>query len=178
MEVAEQAAKPVRKRRWRLLLLELLLLLVLILLVRGWQQQDLLSGEAADFRAMTLDGQFVSLADFRGQPLLLHFWASWCGVCEFEQPVISRVAQEWPVVTIATFDSGTGDEVRRYMERKEISHWTTLLDTDSELAGEYGTTGVPTTFVVDGEGVIRFREVGFTSSWGLRFRLWLAGILF
>jgi alkyl hydroperoxide reductase subunit AhpC len=60
------------------------------------------------------------------------------------------------------------------MERKGISNWVTIVDNDGELARQYGVIGVPTSYILDSEGSIRFSEVGMSSAWGLRFRLWLA----
>jgi hypothetical protein len=62
------------------------------------------------------------------------------------------------------------------MERKGITEWVTVVDEDGKLAEQYGIHGVPTSYVLDGEGNIRFREVGLTSGWGLRLRLWLAEV--
>lgn len=169
-----QTAPIRRPKRWLKWGIEILIVLVLVLGVRAWHQRTLIAGEAPTFNEIGLKGEEVSLATYRGKPLLLHFWASWCAICELEQGSINSVVQEgWPMVTIA-YSSGEAEEIKRYMERKGISSWVTIVDNDGELARQYGVIGVPTSYVLDSEGSIRFSEVGMSSSWGLRLRLWLA----
>ncbi|HRJ51298.1 MAG TPA: protein disulfide oxidoreductase [Candidatus Thiothrix moscowensis] len=162
-----------RKRRWLRWLLEALIIIAIIFAVRTWQQRGMLDGEAPDFEHAALSGETIRLDSYRGKPVLLHFWASWCPMCEMEQGSISAISEDWPVLTIA-FQSGGEEEVARYMERKGIAHWVTLVDESGDLSAKYGIRGVPTSYVLDEEGTIRFREVGLTSGWGLRLRLWLA----
>lgn len=162
-----------KKRRWLRWSLEALIILAIIFGVRTWQQHGMLEGEAPDFERTALSGAVIHLDDYRGQPVLLHFWASWCPMCELEQGSISSIAKDWKVITVA-FQSGGEEEVQRYMERKNITEWVTIVDADGSLSGQYGIKGVPTSYVLDEEGVIRFREVGLTSGWGLRLRLWMA----
>ncbi|MEZ5479684.1 MAG: hypothetical protein R3E95_20065 [Thiolinea sp.] len=52
------------------------------------------------------------------------------------------------------------------MERKGIDNWVTIVDNEGELASQYGVIGVPTSYIIDKNGAIRFREVGLTSGWG------------
>ncbi|MBU0653549.1 MAG: redoxin domain-containing protein [Gammaproteobacteria bacterium] len=167
--------KP-RKRRWVRWLIDIAIIMVVIFAARAWQQHGMLDGEATDFEYVALNGETIHLDNYRGQPVLLHFWASWCPMCELEQGSISAISKDWKVITVA-FQSGGVDEVERYMERKEITGWTTIVDESGELAGKYGVRGVPASYVIDAEGSIRFREVGITSGWGLRIRLWLADLL-
>lgn len=160
-----------KKRRWLVWLFELLIILAIVFAIRHYQQRTLISGAAPVFDEITLQGEPLSLDDYAGKPVMLHFWASWCGTCEFEQDSISKLNSEWPVVTVA-YNSGEAEEVRRYMERKGIDNWTTIIDNSGELAREYGVVAVPTSYVLDKVGQIRFREVGLSSGWGLRLRLW------
>lgn len=162
-----------KKRRWLRWSIELLIIVALIFGIRTWQQRTLVDGVAPDFAQEALDGQVVQLADYQGKPAMLHFWATWCPMCEFEQSGVSNIANDWPVVTVA-YQSGDRDEVQRYIERNGLENWTVLVDEDGELSRQYGVQGVPTNYIIDSEGNIRFREVGLSSSWGLRFRLWLA----
>ena len=168
------APKP---RRWVRWLVELSLFLVIIFGVRTWQQRGMLDGAAPTFEHTALNGQVVKLADYRGKPVLLHFWASWCPMCEMEQGSISNLAKEAQVITVA-YQSGGADEVKRYLEREQINDWVTVVDDDGKLSEQYGIRGVPTTYVLDANGNIRFHEVGISSEWGLRIRLWLAGLLY
>lgn len=166
-------AKPKRKRPWLRWLAELGIFLLIISAIFAWKKQGMREGEAPDFTRQTLSGEQLRLDDLRGKPVLLYFWASWCPVCELQQGNISAIHQDWPVVTVA-FQSGGITEVERYMEREGIMAWRTIVDEDGTLGQLYGVQGVPALFVVDEEGTIRFREVGWTSEWGLRLRLWLA----
>ncbi len=89
-----------------------------------------------------------------------------------EQGSIQAINEDWPVLTIA-MQSGDADEVSKYL-RDEGLDWATIVDESGELSRGFGVTGVPASFVLDGAGQVRFKEVGYTTNWGLRARLWLA----
>ncbi len=161
-----------RRRRWLILLLEALVLILAIVGIRAWTQRDLATGQAPAFESQTLGGTPVSLADYRGEPLLVHFWATWCRVCRLEQDTIQAISRDWPVLTVA-LSSGDAASVGRYLSERQLS-WTTIVDEHGELARLFGVRGVPTSFILGPDGEIRFREVGFTTNWGLRARLWFA----
>ncbi|QTR50052.1 protein disulfide oxidoreductase [Candidatus Thiothrix anitrata] len=164
-----------KPRRWLRWTIEILVIVAIIFGVRAYQQRDMIDGIAPNFERGSLNGSVVRLSDYQGKPHLLHFWASWCPMCEFEQGSISAIAKDHPIITVA-FQSGNSEEVQRYMERKEITEWITVVDEDGKLSEQYGIHGVPTTYVLDAQGNIRFREVGLTSGWGLRLRLWLTDV--
>jgi len=162
-----------KKRRWLRLLIEALIIIAIIFAIRGWQQKDLVTGIAPTFQSVMLDGKTVNLIDYNGKPLLLHFWASWCPFCKFEESSINSIQKDWSVLTVA-FQSGDKTEVVKHMKERQIDSWPTIVDQDSRLAELFGVKGVPTSYIIDGNGNIRFTEVGLTSGWGLRARLWWA----
>ena len=168
-----KAPKTRKKIRWGKLFIEILLVAALIFGIRTWQQKDLLTGEAPSFQSVLLDGRTVNLEDYSGKPVLLHFWAEWCPFCKLEESSISEIAKDWPVLTVA-YQSGDKEAVQKHMKERGIESWPTIVDDDSRLAELFGVKGVPTSYIIDGNGNIRFTEVGLTSGWGLRARLWWA----
>ena len=165
--------KPKAKRRWLRILIEILIIVGIIFAIRTWQQKDMATGVAPNFQSVLLDGKTVNLEDYNGKPLLIHFWAEWCPFCKLEEGSISSIQKDWPVLTVA-YQSGDKSDVIKHMKERNIESWPTIVDQDSRLAELFGVTGVPTSYIIDGEGNIRFAEVGLTSSWGLRARLWWA----
>jgi len=135
-------------------------------------QRDAIAGQAPDIQGALLDGQQVQLAGYKGKPVLLHFWATWCGICRFEQDSINDIATDHPVLTVA-MTSGQQHELQAYMLKHKLT-FPVLTDNDAKLSGRYGVSGVPASFVIDSHGQVRFTEIGYTSEWGLRLRLWLA----
>ncbi len=117
-------------------------------------------------------GRAVSLADYRGKPLLVHFWATWCPVCKFSHSAVESAARDYPVLTVA-MQSGSDADVLAHMRQEG---WTTPVvnDGDGRLSARWKVRGVPMNFILDGNGNIRFVERGYTSAWGLKLRLWLA----
>lgn len=160
---------------WQRFLWQALALLALMLVVGFWQVRDLASGEAPPLSGTGLQGESLDLAQWRGRPAVVYFWATWCPVCELEQGTIATVASEHAVLTIA-MQSGSTHEVAAHMHENGLK-FPVINDPDGVLAARYGVRAVPTTFVVDTEGRIWFREVGYTTGWGLRLRLWLADVL-
>jgi len=167
-------AKPKTARRWLRRAAEALVLLVLILGIRAWQQSGTASGPAPALAGELLDGKPVALAAFAGQPVLVHFWATWCPICRAEQGSIDALARDATVITVA-MQSGSREEVVQFL-RKEALSFPVLNDPDGVLAAQWGVRAVPASFIVDGAGQIRFLEIGYTTGVGLRLRLWLAGL--
>lgn len=165
-----------RKRRWRRVLVQALMVTAIFGFVRFWQLRDLTRGPAPEIVAQTLAGEKVRLSAMRGRPVLVHFWASWCPVCRMEEQGIHAIAADHAVLTVA-LETATPQEMRRYVLRKGLS-FPVIRDAQGAIGAEYGVSGVPASFVVDSAGIIRFAEVGYTTEWGLRARLWLSRILY
>lgn len=163
--------EPVQKRKvWARRLVTLLLMVAVFFGIRAWQQRDIVHGAAPLFSGVTLDGRPVSLEQYRGKPMLLHFWATWCPVCKLEQGSIDSVAEDYPVLTVATW-SEDATAVAAYVKEHDIQA-PVLVDEKGVLARRYGINGVPASFFLDGEGNVRHVEVGYTTEIGFRLRLW------
>jgi peroxiredoxin len=159
-----------RYPNWLILAVQILSLLGAFFVLRAWQHKDLIQGGAPEFSAQTLDGRYFSLIENHESPLLLHFWATWCPVCSLEHDSISDIARDWPVITVA-MQSGDSDELSRYMEEHGLEV-PVIVDEHGALARRFGVRAVPTSFVINANGDIRFSEMGYTTEMGLRARLW------
>ncbi len=123
---------------------------------------------APDFSLQSLDGQTVSLSRFRGNPVLLNFWASWCGPCRAEMPFIQELFEdkEWSdrgLVILAINLGESPSTVNSFMEENGLS-FTVLLDTKQNVARDYNIQGIPATFLIDKKGIIRDIRIGAFSS--------------
>lgn len=164
----------VRSKRWFRFTWQVLLLIAVLFAVHLYVTRHAVTGAAPPFSGTLLRGERISLQQYRGRPLLVHFWATWCGICRLEQSTIAALARDHQVLTIA-MQSGDASAVEKYLHEQKL-HLPVLLDQGGRLARRYGVHGVPTSFVIDGNGVIRYVEVGYTTGLGLRLRLWWAGL--
>ncbi|MGR8935102.1 MAG: protein disulfide oxidoreductase [Gammaproteobacteria bacterium] len=148
---------------------------VAVILVAGqfFVTRNLATGMAPPIAAQTLDGETV--ADKIGSsPVLIYFWAEWCGICKAMQDAISSVLHDYSGVTVA-LQSGDGEAVHAYMHAHGLA-WPAIADPAGKIAARYGVTGVPAVFIVDKRGQIRFSSIGFSSETGIRLRLWWVGL--
>lgn len=162
-----------KHRRWWHWGRDLLLLLIVVGAVQWWQSRGLVAGKAPVLVGLLVDGQPYQL-DYRAGPMLVHFWATWCPVCKLEQDNIDAVADSYPVITIAT-TSGSADEVAAYLSEQELS-MPVLMDEGGDIARQWGLAGVPATFIVGREGEILYAGMGYATEYGLRARMWWAGL--
>jgi peroxiredoxin len=119
---------------------------------------------APDFQLQNLDGQTVSLSDFRGKPVLVNFWASWCGPCRVEMPFIQEIFEDekWSdtgLVILAVDIGESHSTVKEFMESNGLS-FTALLDINQDIALEYNIRAIPTTYLIDKDGIIRDMKIG------------------
>lgn len=111
-----------------------------------------------------------SLADYRGRWVLVNFWASWCDPCKEEAPALQKFQQRHSGAdfTVLGIDSrDLSDDGRAFVRRFGLSY-PQLRDGDGDSAHEYGTTGVPESYLVDPKGVVRIHFIGPVSEENLR----------
>jgi len=114
------------------------------------------SPKAPDRELPKLGGGTGSLADYRGKPVVLNFWASWCDPCKDEAPALRRAHERLEraggTVLGVTVDDSSSDSAR-FAEQHDLE-FPSLRDVDGKLGRDYGRTGVPETFLIDREGRI------------------------
>ena len=119
---------------------------------------------APGFSLVDLQGRSVDLAELRGLPVVLNFWATWCQPCIVEHPVLVRTAERWQ--GRAHFLGVIYHDETRKIERfiAQRGSWgRTLVDPDSRVALRYGVYGAPETFIIDPAGVVREKVAGAMS---------------
>ena len=121
---------------------------------------------APDFELSNLDGQVVSLSDFRGKPVFLNFWATWCGPCRFEMPFIQEMYEglsSEELVILAVNVREDPAKVREFVETFGFT-FPVLLATSAEVPLAYNIRGIPATFFIDENGIIQDIKIGAFSS--------------
>ncbi len=151
--------------------LEASLIIAVILGAQYWQTRNLPAGVAPPLVGVLTDGSQVRVGA-GDTPTLVAFWATWCPVCSAEEDNIVSVAKDHRVVSVA-MQSGDAATVANHLKERGID-LPQLIDADGRYAADWRVSGVPTHFVVDAAGNIRFRVVGYATTWGLKARLWWA----
>ncbi|AMK75282.1 MULTISPECIES: protein disulfide oxidoreductase [Methylomonas] len=135
--------------------------------------QDLVSGTPPAIAQTKLTGENAMQRISKG-PAVLYFWAEWCGICRSMQGSVSNILRDYPGLTVA-IRSGDDSKLQNYLNDKQLQ-WPVVNDNNGSIGLRYGIKGVPAVFFINAAGDIVFTTVGFTSEWGMRFRLWLAGL--
>jgi len=148
----------------------LLALLAAALLVRGTgASPTAIGGQAPDFSLADLDGNPVNLADLRGRPVIVNFWASWCVPCIEEFPLLRDAAarhEDDGLVVIGIVYRDRSEAARGFMARNDGT-WVAAMDPDERVAEAYGILGPPETFFIGRDGTIIARQFGQFSATSL-----------
>ena len=138
-------------------------LLGLGLLLAGGSATAASIGELApDFEIATQDGSLFRLSDFRGRkPVYVVFWNSWCSYCIKKTPRYMKLQEQFgdkiEIIAINTTWSDSPEEMRSFEQHHQIEY-STAFDAGESVTDQYGVLKVPTEFIVDVNGIIRYRD--------------------
>ncbi len=126
----------------------------------------LIGQPAPDFVLADLDGNPLRLEDLRGRPVIVNFWASWCGPCVEEFPLLTaavdaHAAEGLAVIGIVFRDRS--EAARDFMSRMGAT-WPAAMDPGEAVAARYGVIGPPATYFIDRDGLIAGRQIGQLSA--------------
>jgi cytochrome c biogenesis protein CcmG/thiol:disulfide interchange protein DsbE len=120
-----------------------------------------IGSKAPDFLWVQPSGDSTRLSALRGTPVVLNFWATWCKPCLAEMPRLEQAARDNPGIAFYEIDlDEDGAKVRGFFDSLEITHLRPLIDVGSVVARAYGFGGVPQTFFIDADGIVRATWLG------------------
>ncbi len=153
---ADQFGKDLTRR-----VMGLAVAVMLITVEPGMAELRAVGGSAPDFTLQTLDGKKVSLSNLRGKPVVLEFWATWCGICRRQLPDMIEAHKKYgdKVHFIMVNTAESKDVVTRFDEKVGLPG-TVLLDPEDKVGELYGTEILPSIFFVDAMGTIRAANAG------------------
>jgi cytochrome c biogenesis protein CcmG/thiol:disulfide interchange protein DsbE len=117
---------------------------------------------APDFSLTTFEGDTISLADLRGKPVIINFWASWCPPCRIEAPLIERTWRAYKdrgLMFLGINIQDRKEDALNYMQEFDITY-PNGPDPAGEIAIDYGVSGLPVTFFINKKGEVVRRWVG------------------
>jgi len=139
--------------------------LILTLPHCGKEKKEPTLSLAPNFTLQTLDGQEITLSKLKGKVILLDFWATWCAPCRESIPHLIQLYKTYQKdgleVIGMNLDRGDMDIVRHFVKSMDIPY--PIVITSQDVERSYGVTGLPTTILIDREGKIREKIVGFSS---------------
>lgn len=158
-------ARP-RLNRWVLGLGLLIIVPLVLLFAKSFSfdpefvESPLLGKPAPDFTLVDLEGNAVTLSSFRGTPVVLNFWASYCPPCVTEHPTFTAAANHYQgkVQFLGVIYQDKEERIRAFIER--LGTWgPTLADPAGKVAIAYGIYGPPETFFIDSDGIVQSKVI-------------------
>jgi cytochrome c biogenesis protein CcmG/thiol:disulfide interchange protein DsbE len=142
-----------------------------------YQFKGLKAGSPApDFTASTLEGKTYTLSQFRGQPVIVTFGASWCPDCREQAPMLNEARAKYPdLVILEISHDETETDLRQFIIDFQIEH-PVMLDPGNEIYRRYQNFGIPGTFFIDAEGIICGRMVSVVTEANMKAGLKSIGL--
>ena len=119
--------------------------------------------QAPGFTAKTFEGRQVSLADYRGKVVFIDFWASWCSPCRESLPIYDKLSADFGeenFTIIAVNLDETAADAKKFLSQHPV-HYTVVADPDGDIPKTFGVSGMPSSYLIDRDGTIRQRHIGF-----------------
>lgn len=145
-----------------------IILIIAVNVINFYKSQDL-NKEDFPYKAFELiDGSSYILDEEK--PLLIYFWATWCPICKFQSPNIEELSKEYQVITFAS-QSGAKEEIQEYLKDNNLN-FKVINDSFNDFAYRFNIKAYPTTLIYDKNKQLKFSDVGYTSSFSLKLKLW------
>ena len=138
------------------------LLLVGIMVASTAMAKDMI-GPAPDFTLKSQSGENLKLSEFRGDVVLINFWASWCGPCRQEMPLLDQLYQRYNPIGFTILGINVeenSDQARRLLKEVPVS-FPILFDKQNTVSKLYNLVGMPSTMIVDRDGNIRYQHFAY-----------------
>jgi cytochrome c biogenesis protein CcmG/thiol:disulfide interchange protein DsbE len=122
----------------------------------------LIGKPAPDFALPLLHepGRIVTRADLLGKPYVLNVWGSWCPSCRIEHPLVEALARSGRIRVIGFNYKDDRDDALRWLDQFGNPYEFSLVDREGRKAIDFGVTAAPETFVVDAQGIVRYKQTG------------------
>jgi thiol-disulfide isomerase/thioredoxin len=155
---------------------EILVFVVTLIIISNaisYYKSSDLKKDSLDIKSLTLiDGSIYNIP--KNKAILVHFWGTWCPVCKLEASNIDAISKSYEVITIAV-DSKDNENIKKYLKNNNVN-FKVHNDTQSKIANSYNIAVYPTSFIYDKNGKLVFTEVGYSSTLGLKLRMWWANL--
>ena len=148
-----------------------LLMLFIVSMVINYIRKPDIKEDIYRLELVDIHNKSLIMSDYKKEPLVVHFWATWCSTCKLEAPNIERISKKYNVVTIAV-NSGSNEKIQTFMRERNLSY--SVINDSGVLAKKFGIEAYPTTLIYDRDGNLTFSEVGYSTTLGLQARLELS----
>jgi peroxiredoxin len=141
--------------------------IIIIISISSFLHAQSIGSKAPDFTAKDLQGNTVKLSDLKGKVVLLDFWASWCEPCKKSMPHLIELYNEYKDTSFTIIGVNVDTDMKKLEEFEgDLSTdipFTVIFDKKSEIPPLYEVEGMPTTVIINKEGIIKYKEVGYTT---------------
>ncbi len=138
-----------------------------------------IQGKAPNFTLKSNTGKNIKLSELRGQVILLNFWASWCGPCRQEMPLLEKMHQRYSSLGFTVL--GVNVEADSSKANAMLKHvpvsFPILYDTQNTVSELYKVSGMPTTVVIDRNGNMRYLHKGYKPGDEAHYRKWVKQLI-
>lgn len=133
------------------------------LLLSGTALADISQGPAPDFTLKSSDGENLKLSEFRGEVVMINFWASWCGPCRQEMPLLDELYSQYQPLGFTILGVNVEEDSSKAKKLlKDIPvDFPVLFDNKSEVSKLYNVVAMPSTVLVDRDGNVRYLHQGY-----------------
>lgn len=164
--------KETFKKWFKEIVYTFVLIFLLANVISFFRAPDIKEKNLPEINTILTNQELFSTQDAKGKPILIHFWATWCPICKIEAGNIQSISENYTVITVAV-KSGDDKDINSYLKENNLD-FKVINDKEGILAEKFLVAAYPTTFIYDKKEQLTFSDVGYTSTWGLYLRMWLA----